>query len=113
MGTSSRFDSWRGTVHFHVEGKWVILSFFRECKGFAQANEFSTAPHYRPGGKDNQTLIPLNSPLARGLTRIIGNALVIVSGQLFYLEAQNRTSNGADPRQRYRVTMDNPSASVA
>jgi hypothetical protein len=113
MGTSGRFESWRGTVRFHVEGQWVILSFFPECKGFAQAIEFSTAPHYRPGVKDDRTLIPLNSPLARGLTRINGNALVIASGNLFYLEDQYRTSNRAYPRQRYRGTMDNPSASVA
>ncbi len=42
MGTSGRFDTWRGTVRFHVEGQWVILSFFPDCKGLAEAIEFST-----------------------------------------------------------------------
>jgi hypothetical protein len=109
MGTSGRFDTWSGTVRFHVEGQWVILSFFPDCKGLAQAIEL---PHYRPGA-DDRTLIPLNSPLARGLTRINGNAPVIASGHLFYLASQNRASSHPDDRQRYRGTTDNPAASVA
>lgn len=112
MGTSGRFDTWRGTVRFHVEGQWVILSFFPDCKGLAQAVEFSTAPHYRPGA-DDRTLIPLNSPLARGLTRINGNAPVIATGHLFYVAGQNRESRHPNDRQRYRGTSDNPAASVA
>lgn len=112
MGTSGRFDTWRGTVHFHVEGQWVILSFFPDCKGLAQAIEFSTASHYRPGS-DDRTLIPLNSPLARGLTKINGNAPVAVSGHLFYVADQDRTRSHIDPRQRYRGTTEIPAASVA
>ncbi len=113
MGTSGRFDSWRGTVRFHVEGQWAILSFFPDCKGLAQAVELSTAPHYRSGTDDDRTLNPLNSPPARGLTRVNGNAPVIVSGHLFHLEDQNRTSSRVGLRQRYRGTIDNPSVSVA
>ena len=112
MGTSGRFDTWRGTVRFHVEGQWVILSFFPDCKGLAQAIEFSTASHYRPGS-DDRTLIPLNSPLARGLTKINGNAPVAVSGHLFYVADQDRTPSHIDPRQRYRGTTEIPAASVA
>jgi hypothetical protein len=112
MGTSGRFDTWRGTVRFHVEGQWVILSFFPDCKGLAQAVELSTAPHYRVGA-DDRTLIPLNSPLARGLRRINGNAQVVASGHLFYVTGQNRASSHPDERQRYRGTADNPAASVA
>ncbi len=112
MGTSGRFDSWRGTARFHVEGQWVILSFFPDCKGLAQAIEFSTASHYRPGG-DDRTLIPLNSPLARELTKINGNAPVAVSGHLFYVADRDRRSSHIDPRQRYRGTTDSPAASVA
>ena len=112
MGTSGRFDTWRGTVRFHVEGQWVILSFFPDCKGLAQAIEFSTASHSRPGS-DDRTLIPLNSPLARGLTKINGNAPVAVSGHLFYVADQDRTPSHIDPRQRYRGTTEIPAASVA
>jgi hypothetical protein len=112
MGTSGRFDTWRGTIRFHVEGLWVILSFFPDCRGLAQAVEFSTVSHYRPGA-DDRTLIPLNSPLARELTRINGNAPVVASGHLFYNGDQSRPSNHTDTRQRYRGTTDNPAASVA
>jgi hypothetical protein len=114
MGTSGRFDNWRGTVRFHVEGQWVILSFFPDCKNFAQAIEFSTASHYRPGTQDDRMLIPLNSPVARGLTGINGNAPVIASGHLFYLSDQGRSlAHGSDSRQRYRGAIDNPRASAA
>ena len=112
MGTSGRFDTWRGTARFHVEGQWVILSFFPDCKGLAQAIEFSTASHHRPGG-DERTLIPLNSPLARELTKINGNAPVVASGHLFYVADQNPTPSHIDRRQRYRGTTDSPAASVA
>lgn len=49
MGTSGRFENWHGTVRFHVEGQWVAVSFFPDCRGFGQAIEFSTAQHYRLG----------------------------------------------------------------
>ncbi len=70
------------------------------------------ASHYRPGS-DDRTLIPLNSPLARGLTKINGNASVTVSGHLFYVPDQDRTPSHIDPRRRYRGTTEIPAASVA
>jgi hypothetical protein len=112
MGTSGRFDTWRGTVRFHVEGQWIILSFFPDCKGLAQAIEFSTASHYHPG-EDDRTLTPLNSPLARELTKINGNAPVVASGHLFYVADQNRAPSHNETLQRYCGTVDNPAASVA
>jgi hypothetical protein len=107
MGTSGRFDTWRGTVRFQVEKQWVILSFVRDCQGVAQATEFSSASHDRTGS-DGRTLIPLNSPLACELTKVNGNALVVVSGHLVYVADQDRTQSHSDPG-----TADNPAASVA
>ena len=114
MGTSGRFDRWHGTTRFHVEGQWVILSFFPDCKALPQTIEFATASHYRPALSDDHTLIPLSSPLARGLSRINGNAAVVASGHLFYVSGSTGVSTHTNnPRQRYRGSSDNPAASVA
>jgi hypothetical protein len=113
MGTSGRFDNWRGTVRFHVEGQWVAASFFPACKGFGQAIEFSTAQHYRLGVKENETLIPLNSPVARSLGKLSVNQMVAASGHLFHLLVGGRLLVKSDSRQRYRNAADGPPASVA
>lgn len=113
MGTSGRFENWHGTVRFHVEGQWVAVSFFPDCKGFGQAIEFSTAQHYRPGLKENETLIPLNSPVARALGKLNANQTVTASGHLFHLSAGGHLLVKSDLRQRYRSTIDGPPASVA
>ncbi|MDQ2948872.1 MAG: hypothetical protein M3Y27_23500 [Acidobacteriota bacterium] len=113
MGTSGRFDNWHGTVRFHVEGQWVAVSFFPECKGFGQAIEFSTAQHYRLGLKENETLIPLNSPVARALGKLNANQAVTASGHLFHLSAGSHLLVKSDLRQRYRSTPDGLPASVA
>ena len=113
MGTSGRFDNWHGTVRFHVEGQWVAVSFFPDCKGFGQVIEFSTAQHYRLGLKENDTLIPLNSPVARALGKLNTNQTVTASGHLFHLSAGGHYLVKSDLRQRYRSTPDGPPASVA
>lgn len=113
MGTSGRFDSWHGTVRFHVEGQWVAVSFFPDCKGSGQAIEFSTAQHYRLGLKENETLIPLNSPVARALGKLNANQTVTASGHLFHLSAGGHFLVKSDLRQRYRNAPDGPPASVA
>lgn len=113
MGTSGRFENWHGTVRFHVEGQWVAVSFFPDCKGFGAAIEFSTAQHYRLGLKENETLIPLNSPVARTLGKLNANQTVTASGRLFHLSAGGHLLVKSDLRQRYRNTPDDPPASVA
>ncbi len=101
LGTSGEFDSWRGTVRFHVTGQWVVLEFTPDCKppqsvAFATANSAQT----RDG---TQTLIPLNSPLARTLSRVKSNDSVMVSGHLLYTGGKSA----------YRGSPDNPNPSVA
>jgi hypothetical protein len=113
MGTSGRFDNWRGTVRFHVEGQWVAASFFPACKGFGQAIEFSTAQHYLLGVKENETLIPLNSPVARSLGKLSLNQMVTASGHLFHMSVGGHLLVKSDSRQRYRNAADGPAASVA
>jgi hypothetical protein len=113
MGTSGRFDNWSWTVRFHVEGQWVAVSFFPDCKGFGQAIEFSTAQQYRLGLKENETLTPLNSPVARALGKLNANQAVTASGHLFHLSAGGHLIVKSDLRQRYRNTPDGPPASVA
>lgn len=113
MGTSGRFDDWRGTVRFHVEGQWAAVSFSPDCKGFGQAIAFSTAQHYRLGLKENETLIPLNSPVARALGKLNANQTVMASGHLFHMLAGAHLLIKSDRRQHYRNTPDGPPASVA
>lgn len=101
LGTSGEFDSWHGTVSFHVSGQWVVLQFTPDCKP-PQGVAFSTAD--APQARDfDQTLIPLNSPIARTLSRIKPGDPVLVSGHLFY----------AGGKPAYRGSPDNPNASVA
>ena len=101
LGTSGEFDSWHGTVRFHVTGQWVVLEFTPDCKP-PQAVAFATAnsAQMRDGA---QTLIPLNSPLARTLSRVKSNDSVLVSGRLLYIEGKST----------YRGSPDNPNPSVA
>lgn len=101
LGTSGAFDSWRGTVRFHVTGQWVVLEFTPDCKP-PQGITFSTA-HSVGSEEASQTLIPLNSPLARSLSRVKSNDPVIASGHLFYTEG----------KPAYRGSSDNPNPSVA
>ncbi len=113
MGTSGRFDDWRGTVRFHVEGQWVAVSYFPECKGSGQVIEFSTAQHYRLGLKENETLVPLNSPVAHALGNFNANQTATASGHLFHISAPAHLLVKSDMRQHYRNTSDGPPASVA
>ncbi len=101
LGTSGEFDSWRGTVRFHVAGQWVVLEFTPDCKT-PQAIAFATAnsAQMRDG---TQTLIPLKSPLARTLSRVKSNDSVMVSGHLLYTGGKSA----------YRGSPDNPNPSVA
>ena len=71
LGTSGEFDSWRGTVRFHVTGQWVVLEFMPDCKP-PQGITFSTAASVQLRDA-SQTLIPLNSPLARTLSQVKAN----------------------------------------
>lgn len=101
LGTSGEFDSWHGTVRFHVTGQWVDLEFTPDCKP-PQAVAFATAnsAQMRDGA---QTLILLNSPLARTLSRLKSNDSVLASGRLLY----------AARKSTYRGSPDNPNPSVA
>ncbi len=101
LGTSGEFDSWHGTVRFHVTGQWVVLEFTPDCKPL-EGVTFATAnsAQMREG---TQTLIPLNSPLARTLSQIKSSDTVTASGRLVY--------TGGKPA--YRGSPDNPNPSVA
>jgi hypothetical protein len=101
LGTSGEFDSWKGAVNFHVAGQWVVLQFTPDCKP-PQAIEFSTANTLQ-AGVSAQTLIPLNSPIARTLSHMKESDSVIASGHLFYLGT----------KIAYRGSADNPNPSVA
>lgn len=101
LGTSGEFDSWRGTVRFHVTGQWVFLEFTPDCKP-PQGITFSTAASVQLRDA-SQTLIPLNSPLARTLSQVKANNSVTVSGHLFY----------GTSKSVYRGSPDNPNPSVA
>jgi hypothetical protein len=101
LGTSGEFDSWHGTVKFHVTGQWVVLEFTPECKP-PQGIAFATAnsPQTREGA---QTVIPLNSPVARTLSQVKSNDPVMASGHLLYTGGKST----------YRGSPDNPNPSVA
>ena len=101
LGTSGEFDAWKGAVNFHVAGQWVALQFTPDCKP-PQAIEFSTA-NTSQAGVSTQTLIPLNSPIARTLSHMKGNDSVVASGHLFYVGG----------KLAYRGSPDNPNPSVA
>jgi len=101
LGTSGEFDSWKGAVNFHVAGQWVVLQFTPDCKP-PQAIEFSTANTLQ-AGVSTQTLIPLNSPIARTLSHMKESDSVLASGHLFYVGI----------KVAYRGAPDNPNPSVA
>ncbi len=101
LGSSGAFDSWRGEVRFQVAGSWVLVEFTPRCTP-PQGIAFSTARMPQTGGEGRQTLISLDSPVARSLSRIKPNQPVLASGRLFYIGGK-----GA-----YRGSPDNPNASV-
>jgi hypothetical protein len=101
LGTSGEFDSWKGAVSFHVAGQWVVLQFTPDCKP-PQAIEFSTASTLQ-ADVSTQTLIPLNSPIARSLSHMKQSDSVMASGHLFYVGT----------KVAYRGAPDNPNPSVA
>ena len=117
LGTSGRFDGWRGTVRFHVDGRHIAASFFPDCKGFPQTIEFATASRYVLGSRDSNTMIPLHSPIADTLSRTSGNQTVIASGHLFYMAHGNmgnfQSGQKGELRQRYKSAPNYPPASVA
>lgn len=101
LGTSGEFDSWRGTLRFHVTGQWVVLEFTPDCKP-PQGILFATASTVKTSDA-RQTLIPLNSPLARTLSQVKVNDSVTASGHLIYVPGKSA----------YLGSPDNPNPSVA
>lgn len=101
LGTSGEFDFWRGTVRFHVTGQWVVLEFTPVCKP-PQGILFATA-NAAQARETSQTLIPLNSPLARTLSQVKVNDSGTTSGHLIYTPGKSA----------YRGSPDNPNPSVA
>lgn len=100
LGTSGQFDSWRGGVRFHVTGSWVVVEFTPDCKPPEGVVFATSSSAQTPVGI--KTLIPLNSPIARSLSRVKPNETVKASGHLLY-------SGG---KSVYQGSPDNPNPSV-
>lgn len=101
LGKSGQFDSWRGTIRFSVAGSWAVVEFTPDCKP-PQGVAFATARSAQTAG-GTQTLIPLNSPIARSLSRLKANDSVVASGHLLYTGGKSF----------YQGSPDNPNPSAA